>query len=458
MINRFINALLATLYFSSRAALSVVLSPLAVIVQASILSAGIILYTSEEDSALKKTLKILGLTALFTPIYLAVSLPIKLLAALISPIVGFISGFKYDESISIVAYHSPLSSYLHMLFEKSALSFIASAIGYQGELISFGQLFCEYFENVLDDLTGGTAGLDGEQSSHTASVHKSVSDSATKLMTRYKDTLSAQGEDKIISELSQWLDGLNAPTGTINVARRCLSRLASTKEFDYEDPKSKVTLKQLLALVWLAAHDNALKIGTDEDMGSVMLEGIVEIQRGYNLNAKGVDDGLVDQPICPAGAFTKLIEKLVSIHPDAEIDYVTKFSAGLKLQRVVVEEIRHYLTTLSFPQSPRQVDERNQLITSIVEGIDDVIWGHVSDRVSNRLFVEFGALFKNDRNSDAYIKFIEAGQYTNLKEDDFRDLRPVSVRPSVFRPISDMASLAPVQKISLKNYGPPGPV
>jgi hypothetical protein len=65
----------------------------------------------------------------------------------------------------------------------------------------------------------------------------------------------------------------------------------------------------------------------------VLINGLYEIQRGYNLNEQGIDNQGNDRPICIAGTFNKLMETLqVACVEEAQIIYITKETATLKLQ------------------------------------------------------------------------------------------------------------------------------
>ena len=87
----------------------------------------------------------------------------------------------------------------------------------------------------------------------------------------------------------------------------------------------------------MAIHDDEKRIGSVEYAKTQFVEGLCEIQRGYNLSEAGVYQGGEDQFICSMGTFNKLIEKLVSIHPDCQIRFITRETASLKLPIVVRE-------------------------------------------------------------------------------------------------------------------------
>ena len=121
------------------------------------------------------------------------------------------------------------------------------------------------------------------------------------------------------------------------VAKDCILRIADPVN-TFTDAGSDISLRELLALTFSAIQDDEKRISSVEDAGTQFVEGLYEIQRGYNLSNEGVDQGGLDRPICSAGAFNKLIEKLVGIHQDCQIQFITRETASLKLPIVVREE------------------------------------------------------------------------------------------------------------------------
>lgn len=172
------------------------------------------------------------------------------------------------------------------------------------------------------------------QSTHTASVHQSVSKSAQDLMTMYHDIFSL---DKGIEEIKDFVKSLSlSPKHT--AAQNAMTRLTSL-DYVFTDPKSDVSTRQLLVLFWRAIHDDKNRQGSLEDAKKQFIDALYEIQRGYNLDERGVDNNQGDSFICTAGTFNKLIEKLQGIHPAATVLFITKETANLKFGIVVKEEI-----------------------------------------------------------------------------------------------------------------------
>ena len=250
------------------------------------------------------------------------------------------------------------------------------------------------------------------QSTHTSSVHRSVSDSARRLSDRYGEQLKGLHLDMTVDSITTYLSAL--PAGLINdAAKRCLVRLIEV-QYVYTDTVSNVSTRQLLALSWLAIHDEELRIGSLEDALKQFVEGLYECQRGYNLSDTGIDHlALSDSHICVAGTFNKLVEKLAGIHPDVVIIFITSKLAGIKLPRLVKEEAERYLMETTNPKTASDfVSITSQLVLLEKEGIS-AIWTFIKDKVSARLFEEFGSLYTNEKDQ-RFIDLIDSGLYTDL--------------------------------------------
>lgn len=197
-----------------------------------------------------------------------------------------------------------------------------------------------------------------------------------------------------------------------NAARACIARISAP---DYHtDQASGISTREQLALSWLAIHDNDSRIGSLEDARDQFIEGLYEIQRGYNLSEGGVDNGSdSDHPICAGGTFNKLLEKLVGVHPEVTIDVVTQNLATLKLPFVVKDEVKHYLTIKAKPATFDEFVEFNHQIKKIEEEGVEVIWEAIKEKVAMRMFEEFESLY-DGLNDPRFTNLIEAGKYTEL--------------------------------------------
>jgi len=265
----------------------------------------------------------------------------------------------------------------------------------------------------------GQVPLNKSQSTHTASIHKSVSESAKKLMLRYGSLITGDALVATVKQISSWLrdDSWSNYFQRLNFfssgdalktrsAIRCLQRLTAI-DYDFIDRGSNVSTKQLLALFWLAIHDNENRIGTLADAKLQLIDALYEIQRGYNLSDTGLDDGLADRFICVAGTFNKLLEKLHSLHPDVNIIFMTREVASFKFQQVVKEEAMAYLSSL---RTSADIDTFEGLIHTINDdGNFKPIWDKITAKVSVRMFDEFGTIFGGNKESSDFTEFIATG-------------------------------------------------
>lgn len=266
----------------------------------------------------------------------------------------------------------------------------------------------------INHLNDNALVINGAQSTHTASVHHSVSKSAAQLMDSYRQRLEDTGLEKTIAQVTTYVEKLPNKSKKNQAAKRCIQRITNANH-TFTDRTSQVTTKQLLALVWLAMQDAKNRKGSLDDAKERFVEGLYEIQRGYNLSETGSDDHAYrDKPICLAGTFNKLIEKLQGIHPDCEICFITEALASLKLPPVVREEMMRYLLTLADTQTVTDFLTFTTVIEQIKKEGVDVIWDKIKGKVADRLFNEFGSLYHNDKTDSDFISFVDAGRYMEL--------------------------------------------
>jgi hypothetical protein len=253
------------------------------------------------------------------------------------------------------------------------------------------------------------------QNTHTASVHQSVSESAGRLLDRYNPNNPVVRAN--IQHILAFINSLDNTSPIHHAAKRAITRLTNVAS-TFIDPVSNISIRQLLALIFIAIHDDQNRQGTRADALALFVEGLYEIQRGYNLNESNEDDGEEDRVICMAGTFNKLVEKLVGIHPDVEIRLITRTQAAMMLPIVVREEAINYLKTLASTGTRETYLAFIQLITQINENGLEPIWAHIQGNVRQRLQDEFGTLYHNE---DEFSDFIAAGIDTpidNLEQFD----------------------------------------
>ncbi|MDF2939481.1 MAG: uncharacterized protein K0R66_123 [Gammaproteobacteria bacterium] len=279
-------------------------------------------------------------------------------------------------------------------------------------------LIVEYMQTLEAELPPE---MNYAQSTHARSVHQSVSLSAQKLFERYKDAIDTKAKlDSILESLITWSEAVEDHTNTV---KSCINRIT---EFGYtfEDRTSQISMRQLLALIWKALHDDANRHGSLEDALDQFKKGMYQIQRGYNLDEHGNDDGSEDRPICVAGTFNKIIEQLQGIHPDVEIKFITIQTATLKLPKLIKEQAKQFLQALSLSNP----DQFNELCIKIKAENLEAIWEKIKPKVCDAMFEEFSCLF-NSKEDIGFKGLIEAGQYCELDWDKI--LPAVAVGSSV---------------------------
>ncbi len=249
-------------------------------------------------------------------------------------------------------------------------------------------------------------------------MHKTVSEAATKLFNRYGSMIdgAALVDDTTIQAIRDYISNLSDDSEKNKAAKRCIERIAAPG-YTFTDPVSQVTMRELLALTFLAINDEKNRLGSLEDAQLQFVEGLYEIQRGNNLSEIGVDQGGEDDFICDPGIVNKLVEKLQSIHPDCVVHFITKETAALKLPCVVREEVMGYLSQLA--GNVTDLSEFTQLIEQLNSDGVEVIWDEIVKPIAERMFDEFGSLFRGREDRD-FTAFIAGGEYTPLGDLSLR--------------------------------------
>jgi len=249
------------------------------------------------------------------------------------------------------------------------------------------------------------------QSTHTASVHRSVSKSARKLMGIYGHALNLEAK---IAEIKAYINGLD-DSQRHSAAKRCIERITAWN-YTFTD-SSGVSTRQLLALAYTAIHDESKRNGTLKDALSLFVEGLYEIQRGYNLNDEGIDQGGEDYPICSAGTFNKLMEKLNGIHSDVEVYFITQEGACAKFPKLVEYHALNYLNSLARPETATAYLSIKELLDSMQQCNDiELIWHKIKSEVTEELWSEFHEAYADNRNHQQFREMIDNGIYSNTPD------------------------------------------
>jgi hypothetical protein len=120
----------------------------------------------------------------------------------------------------------------------------------------------------------------------------------------------------------------------LEAAKRCLPRILDST---FIDARSEISTPDAIGLVWLGLECPDI-INLDNgsiDRLIIFVNHLYEIQRGYNLNALGEDNGKDDKNICAGGTFNKLIDTLNGMHRDVITLFVTPETIRFKAQALV---------------------------------------------------------------------------------------------------------------------------
>jgi len=250
----------------------------------------------------------------------------------------------------------------------------------------------------VEDAREHVVNFNPSQSTHTASVHKSVSTSALKLMRSYGNSLNL--EEKIV-EIKTYIDGLdNSPKH--QAAKGCIERITAI-DYRFTDSLSKVSTRQLLALAYTAIHDKDRCSASLEDAKALFVEGLYEIQRGYNIDrGQGSEEG-GDNPICLAGTFNKLMEKLNGIHTDVELVFITHEGASSKFPRLAQKHAKDYLQTQVLRRLKDLLERLNK------DGSLEPIWEAIKTGVQTDLWDEFSEAYGNNPEDARFLALIDQG-------------------------------------------------
>lgn len=263
-------------------------------------------------------------------------------------------------------------------------------------------------------------GLNNSQSTHTASVHETSSESALKLYARYHDNINTDEKlGDVLTRFHSWINALPLSSTENNfnlrltAARRAYSRL-SNPNYTYKDPVSNVSTRLLLGLTYLAINDTEQSIGSLQDAGLALIDGMYQIQREYNINSQGRDTCGDDRCCCSPGTFNKIIESICSIHKDVIISFVTPTTAGLKLQCVVKQEALRYLTDLKNISQTKY----KKICNDIISATNNEIIAAIYSRVADVMHEEFGRYLYKDGGKEnlAFIALINTAEFVDLSK------------------------------------------
>lgn len=188
-------------------------------------------------------------------------------------------------------------------------------------------------EKQKESLASLDKNVNKSQSTHEKSVEKSIADSARRLETARE--AEKKSVDGLIADFRNWLNEITPKTDQTEEAKKCFERLLKT---DFKHKELGFTMVQALALTQFAIDDekNHLPGVQKGNIQEAIVEGLYEIERGYNLDEQGKDEKNQESlNICLGGSFNKFFEKLHGRHTLVEILFVTKETAGLKARQIL---------------------------------------------------------------------------------------------------------------------------
>lgn len=253
------------------------------------------------------------------------------------------------------------------------------------------------------------------QSTHTASVHKSVTESLIRLKARY-------GSSKRINQLAcegalQFAYAINEKNFPEiealkrNAAKDFLCKVS--KIWDEEEAGSKVSIQAMLGYIWQAMHDTNLLKCDSRTAEILFIEHLYEITRGYNIDDVGKDNGQdQDLAICISGTINKLVDTLNGgLHPDIDIIFVTKKTAAVKLTIIVRECVIDYVKQSNdkalLLKAISKMEQRNfdKELEKVV--ISWEIPQEILDQIKEKVLHQF---------NDEFATFLEIGELSELTD------------------------------------------
>ncbi len=196
------------------------------------------------------------------------------------------------------------------------------------------------FKNWIQAKLGGGRFEAMTQSTHLASVHKSVTQSVKRLQKRYPNV----DVKTALREIEEKIKTAKFKEPQAFYRKAALDSLKRIKASDWVDSNTGLNLPQVAALMWTATKDQAAydavfgKSTTPErDIGDRMttfVEYLWRAQREYNLDDNSVDNMKPAVEACLPGTFNKIVESLDKLHPDVKIIRSKEAANALALEEV----------------------------------------------------------------------------------------------------------------------------
>lgn len=243
------------------------------------------------------------------------------------------------------------------------------------------------------------------QNTHTASIHRSVSNSATKLKNNNPDI----NIDQAYEDLSAWVSELPIENSAIENGyanedfknKTAKEWIQNPSHLNYIDLTSQVSVKGFLALAWVAIHDGAQKeSGTPlQNAKESLRDALYEIKRGYNFNdaQNPIDNGEESRNICAGGTFNKISEKLVSVVKDISSHFITQETFVMSLHASIRQEVTALI------QNDIEAEQRlndyaigggDVDLTDIDLTLTEDVWSKIKDSIKSTIDEKFQSVEK----------------------------------------------------------------
>ena len=299
--------------------------------------------------------------------------------------------------------------------------------------ITWGQVLPRYAQLTKSDQIR----INKPQSTHTAAIHQSVSQSAKNLFEKFNKQLNIARE---INNLKEQITNFQ-PNAHISDHQKQAALRSFEKPIKITDLQSGVSYNQLIALTFIAAKNDEYRHHTFNDYLEAIILALYEVKRGYNLNEAGIDDMHEDDAtICASGSFNKIVEKMVGILPDCEIKNINSEVIYLKLFSIIKSEIINLFTkpnTIILPKSTESTDDstlldeilikdascnqqqslKTKLINNITIILEEEFKGHL-DKVTTDGY-KLDQFISDGLNNDDAMSYLhdEITKQQNLKTD-----------------------------------------
>lgn len=245
------------------------------------------------------------------------------------------------------------------------------------------------------------AELNPSQSTHTKSVHITVSASASKLKNQYGSILAEHGLESVLDQLKEFVKQFCKNNKMTQQKRDAIDhfvfghkdkRAVLDAQNTSVDPLSKVSLLELTGLIWLALTDDANRTVPLENAQEALMNGFYESQRQYNLDEGGKDNGRKkERTSCSGGIFNNLVNHMQGILPQCNVRYATEATVALKARALVRETfLAHAEHRIKNMHETNDIQKCLEWIQNIQqEGINDALLPEILDTVLVAIQNEF---------------------------------------------------------------------